>query len=297
VARFFVGGEVGSTIERPAGQFLQEGPPGDQPGTHAPRGTLQHLVARDQRHMAGGGVGVEPVLDEQVGVTMRPGEDNLHRLRGMPGRAINAGIPGVEDDGGAGPLGKCQQGGETGQQPLPLPGELPGGVMRLGQPRGVEQVVTVDHQEPGTHGEALRNRREELEGLSSKRGSRARPGGLRDRRNMTRRQPTSASAGSVVKKMKKFLSGFWGCSAIERVGALGTASRAPVSSVSQSVFSTRSSVMFFRNKLRRRPQGNTTPVQALESRALMTGTGSLIDVIQQPIYTEPVVTTPIPRPR
>jgi hypothetical protein len=55
--------------------------------------------------------------------------------------------------------------------------------------------------------------------------------------------------------------------------------------------------MFFRNKLRRRPQGNTTPVQALESRALMTGTGSLIDVIQQPIYTEPVVTTPIPRPR
>ncbi len=50
--------------------------------------------------------------------------------------------------------------------------------------------------------------------------------------------------------------------------------------------------MFFRNKLRRRPQANTTPVQALESRALMTGTGSLIDVIQQPVYTEPVVTTP-----
>ncbi len=125
--------------------------------------------------MAGGGVGVEPVLDEQVGVTMRPGEDNLHRLRGVAGRAINAGIPGVEDDGGAGPLGTCQQGGETGQQPLPLPGELPRGVMRLGQPRGVEQVVTVDHQEPGTHGEALRNRREELGGLSPKRAGRASP--------------------------------------------------------------------------------------------------------------------------
>lgn len=50
--------------------------------------------------------------------------------------------------------------------------------------------------------------------------------------------------------------------------------------------------MFFRNKLRRRPQANTTPVQALESRALMTGTGSVIGAIVQPIYTEPVVTTP-----
>ena len=55
--------------------------------------------------------------------------------------------------------------------------------------------------------------------------------------------------------------------------------------------------MFFRNKLRRRPQVNTTPVQALESRALKSGTAGFLGATQlQPIFTpEPVVNTPTVR--
>ena len=51
--------------------------------------------------------------------------------------------------------------------------------------------------------------------------------------------------------------------------------------------------MFFRNKLRRRPQANTTPVQALESRALMTGTGGVIGALQPTARPEPVVSAPV----
>ena len=129
-------------------------------GAMPPGRLLQHMITRDQRDSSGCGMLGEGFLDGDVGIAPRVRKQDAEPLKGLACRAVGRRFAGVEHDESSRQLGGTEVIHQQPQQSLAAALQVSRAVIQSAQPRGMQQIVTVDQEKTCGHDDLTRSRSE-----------------------------------------------------------------------------------------------------------------------------------------